>query len=241
MKEAGRLFLKAFLYLSFFTVFAAIALSQAHALSYDEMLKAGHEKASLGHYRQAEQDYRQAYEIAQKNRAGDGEKRAESLLYMALMASHDHRFADAETLFQQADRILETTPLPDKHAQLLSYYAIHKANTGAFEAAYRLAQRSTEKRKQRLKTTSLKRENRDHRLTELAQSLFVEANIAAKLKKFGDAKLRAKLARRIVVEVETAPQSWMAHIDQFLADLDGQKGNFSKAGGKRIPELLTKE
>ena len=86
----------------------------------------------------AETAYRAAFALQQKALGRDHPDTVTALMHLALQVSDQGRFAEADTLFQQADALAPRASDKAAVARLLHYQALHALNQGRNEQALTL-------------------------------------------------------------------------------------------------------
>jgi len=219
----------------------------------DALMDLGLTYSSLGRYGEAEQSYRQALRQRQRLVADAGgdpaESRvvADSLVHLALSVSNQGRYEEADLLFRRAEPAISTSGNPFDAPRYISYRAIDFANQGKLQDAYDLARESTLRRRDELTEMAAARQGEARLqgdlaggLAEIAQSLFVEAAMAYRLGRLEDARLAAGLSRRVILDIEVAPEWWLATVDELIGLIDSDEGNLSDAENRLSLAVLNK-
>ncbi|MBV9734482.1 MAG: CHAT domain-containing protein [Acidisphaera sp.] len=121
---------------------AAQAFSSGDIGQYERLMLAGTRANLAESYAAAEQAFRAALALQQKALGHDNPNTANALMSLALQISDQGRFAEADALFAQAQRLAAHAADATAPARLLHYQALDALNQGHDEAALGLLQRA---------------------------------------------------------------------------------------------------
>ncbi len=176
-----------------------------------------------GNHAQAAAQYREALELHRRILPEDDVRRGIVLMHLALELSNQERFARADEVFNEAEKLVAVSLDPTDLAQLISYRALHQANQQNYEEALRLAEDASNRRRS---VTSV---FRDAASTDLIQSIYIEAAMLSRLERPDMALERLDEANRQVMVNPQIPGSWQARIHVLYADISEQEGDLKTA------------
>lgn len=107
---------------------AATAFSAGDVGQYEQLMTAGTRANQSESFAAAELAYRAALAVQQKALGKDTAERAAPLLPLALQVSDQGRYAEADALFAEAERLVPATNNPLLAARLMHYRALHAYN-----------------------------------------------------------------------------------------------------------------
>lgn len=116
--------------------------------AYEDLMRVGHYYNSIKAFAEAERRYRQAAEINARLLGPDNPQLADPLMLLALEASNQERFIQADALFARAEQLVAGSADPADRARLASYRALNLANQQRYDEALALARESTALRRQ---------------------------------------------------------------------------------------------
>jgi CHAT domain-containing protein len=122
---------------------AAQAFSSGDIGQFDGLMLAGGRANLSQSFPAAEQAFRAALALQQKALGRDSPDTVAALVPLAVQISDEGRFADADTLFVQADRLTPAAADRTAPARLVHYRALHEVNQGHYAAALVLIDKAT--------------------------------------------------------------------------------------------------
>ncbi|MBN9559625.1 MAG: CHAT domain-containing protein [Alphaproteobacteria bacterium] len=114
---------------------AARAFSSGDVGAYEELMTQGRRANQAGNSAAAERAYRAALALHQKALGKDNPENGEPIMHLALQLSNQGRFAEADALFAQADKLVPKSADPTAPARLLHYRALNLLYQGKTEQA----------------------------------------------------------------------------------------------------------
>jgi CHAT domain-containing protein len=114
---------------------AARAFSSGDVGAYEGLMVQGQRANQAGNSAAAERAYRAALALHQKALGKDNPENGEPLMHLALQLSNQGRFAEADALFAQADKLVPQSADPTAPARLLHYRALNLLYQGKTEQA----------------------------------------------------------------------------------------------------------
>jgi CHAT domain-containing protein len=114
---------------------AARAFSSGDVGAYEGLMVHGQRANQAGNSAAAERAYRAALALHQKALGKDNPENGEPIMHLALQLSNQGRFAEADALFAQADRLVPKSADPTAPARLLHYRALNLLYQGKTEQA----------------------------------------------------------------------------------------------------------
>ncbi len=114
---------------------AARAFTSGDVGAYEELVTQGRRANQAGNSASAERAYRAALALHQKALGKDNPENGEPIMHLALQLSNEGRFAEADALFAQADKLVPRSADPTAPARLLHYRALHALYQGKTEQA----------------------------------------------------------------------------------------------------------
>lgn len=121
---------------------AAQSFGSGDVGQYDALMKAGTRANIANNFASAETAFRAALAIQRKAQGKDNPNTVAPLMSLALMLSLEGRFADADTLFAQADKLAPNAADPTATARLAHYRALHALNQNRPQDALALLQQA---------------------------------------------------------------------------------------------------
>lgn len=117
---------------------AAHAFSAGDVDQYERLMALGARSNLSENFAAAEVAYRAALALQQRTLGRDNPNTVNALMHLALQVSDQERFAEADTLFRQADKLAPRADDKAAMARLLHYRALDALNQGRLEQALRL-------------------------------------------------------------------------------------------------------
>jgi CHAT domain-containing protein len=124
------------------TRLAARAFSASDVGEYERLMALGARANLAESFATAETAYRAALAVQQKALGQNNPDTVNALMHLALQVSDQGRFAEADTLFQQADTLAPRATDKAAPARLLHYRALHALNQGHNDVALALLSRA---------------------------------------------------------------------------------------------------
>lgn len=219
---------------------------------YDRLLRVAQYYNGLKSFAEAEKRYREALEIHRRLMPGDNSGRGDVLMHLALELSNQERFSEAGALLDRADDLLVDGDDPTDYPRLISYRALHAANQQRYREALSFAEEATALRRILADTVraasgrtagpageiniGLVSDMRSGRqglervvTVDIAQSLYVEAAMLARLGRLDQADARIDEAMAILNRYPTAPEWWRSQLYVLRAQLRTDQGDYANA------------
>lgn len=204
-----------------------------------------------GNYAQAAEKYREALVIQRRILPNDLPRQGYVLMHLALEQSNQGRFGGAESLFRQAEQLVDQSTNDTDKARLTSYRAIHLANQRQFQDALKMARQATKEREDLVRRypvdtfegTAIGRFSRagssslqslgaslgQAAYIDLVQSQYLEAYMLARLNRRRDALSVISRAEQRVRNNTAVPRRWLSRLLFLKAELAEGQGNTGSA------------
>lgn len=223
--------------------------SDALRKDYDRLIGEGNLNNAVGRHVEAERAFRAALDACTRAVGESNSTCIDVIIRLGLEISNQDRFEEAGLMFERAGSLAQSSGSPLDLPRVLTYRAMDLANRKDFDAALKLVLEANQQRKALIKTefTAAKGADKNAQrrldivLTDLAHGLFVQGAIAMRMDRLKEAKIAGMLARRLVLKVDSAPNWWVAFVDEMLAEVDLREGNVEAAEKRLKRALKTKQ
>lgn len=216
---------------------------------YMDLIQAGITYNSLLKYPEAEQAYRQALSVCERNIGFNAPECVDVMLRLTLQISNQGRFDEVNGLLSRAEVMVQQSTEKLDFPRYQTVMALDLANRGQNEQALDLVREATTKRRDilKVKAEEVRGTGRNMRtalsptIADLAHGMMLDATLSFRLKRLDEAEYAAQFARRLIAESDQAPDWWAGLVDELLAQIDAGREDYAAAEERLSRALAFKQ